>query len=75
MRTRKTNIHRRWLLAGMVLAMAGVARAGRVEFLAESNEVFVDVPFMVAVDVVSLRDEHTPPIFPKMTNADVADAG
>jgi len=60
--------------AAINLAMAalflvgGTARAGEVEILVESDEAFVDVPFLVAIDVNS-EQAHEAPSFPQLENA------
>lgn len=56
--------------------MAGVAPAwaGDVALRFNSQDVFVGIPFTLAIDVEAQSD-HDPPVFPKLDHADVEDGG
>ena len=64
------------LICGAILFCLATAalKADEVRLLAESDTVYVGVPFTAAIDVITEGD-HTPPEFPKLDNIDVESAG
>jgi hypothetical protein len=57
------------ILVGIIIVVgASTALAGEVQLRAESSEVFVDVPFLVAIDIAA-EQSHEAPTFPEIDGA------
>lgn len=66
---------RPFAIAAALFAFAAPARAGSARLKAESNEVYVGVPFRVVIEVTAEKDRPAPPEFPPIDGATVEFAG
>ena len=64
----------RIIAASASLVLAATAFAGEVRLRADSTNVYVGVPFAVAIEITEEKS-HTPPTFPPLESAEVHDAG